>query len=405
MYQNFNWKWNNLVFVGRLLTSSLFFMYVGSLPFLLESWNLSASTAGLIQTAIVAGFALSLFISSYLCDYFNPNKILIISAVGNVIAGLFFYFIAKDFITGLICNLLLGLFQGGIYGPSMILVSEQFEKKHRGLAMGSMLAGQSFGYALSLSSSFILSNLYSPSVAFLFCLSCAFLGIIPFLIALQKDLRKQYVFDHSVSYFHSKKSSQNKLLVSGYTAHCVELFGMWSWLPVFLSFVLIKDITISPLVLGVIIGLVLHLSGVFAGLTGGMLADQFGRKNILVIFALTSSVLSFTIGWTSDWNWAAICLICIIYSFFTIGDSGVLTAALSESTDRNFLGRALAYRSIIGMGLGSFTPGIFGFILDWTNNHQSISQNTNWVYAFSFLGVAGLIATFNAYRTDKSIIG
>ena len=95
MYQNFNWKWNNLVFVGRLLTSSLFFMYVGSLPFLLESWNLSASTAGLIQTAIVAGFALSLFISSYLCDYFNPNKILIISAVGNVIAGLFFILLLK----------------------------------------------------------------------------------------------------------------------------------------------------------------------------------------------------------------------------------------------------------------------------------------------------------------------
>ena len=66
MYQNFNWKWNNLVFIGRLLTSSLFFMYVGSLPFLLESWKLTAGAAGLIQTALVAGFALSLFISSYL---------------------------------------------------------------------------------------------------------------------------------------------------------------------------------------------------------------------------------------------------------------------------------------------------------------------------------------------------
>jgi MFS family permease len=405
MYQNFNWKWNNLVFVGRLLTSSLFFMYVGSLPFLLESWNLTASAAGLIQTAIVAGFALSLFVSSYLCDYYNPNKILIFSAIGNIVAGVIFYLIAKDFITGFICNLLLGLFQGGIYGPSMILVSEQYEKKHRGFAMGSMLAGQSFGYALSLSSSFILSNLYSPSVAFLFCLSCASLGIIPFFLALKKDLFKKYTFDHSLGFFQSKQSSQNKLLVSGYTAHCVELFGMWSWLPVFLSFILIKDIMISPWVLGVIIGLILHLSGMFAGLTGGMMADQFGRKNILVIFALVSSILSFLIGWTTNLHWIAICIISIIYSFFTIGDSGVLTAALSESTERNFLGRALAYRSIIGMGLGSFTPGIFGFILDWTNNHEAISQDTNWIYAFSFLGVAGLIATMFAYKTDKKIIG
>lgn len=405
MYQNFNWKWNNLVFIGRLLTSSLFFMYVGSLPFLLESWKLTAGAAGLIQTALVAGFALSLFISSYLCDYFNPNKILIISAVGNVVAGIIFYFVAKDFITGFFCNLLLGLFQGGIYGPSMILVSEQFEKKHRGLAMGSMLAGQSLGYALSLSSSFILSNLYSTSVAFLFCLTCGFLGIFPFLLALRKDLFKKYKFDHTSSYFQSKQSDQNKLLVRGYTAHCVELFGLWSWLPVFLSFILIKDIAINPLVLGVIIGLILHLSGMFAGLTGGMLADKFGRKNILVIFALSSSVLSFTVGWTSDWNWIVICVISVVYSFFAIGDSGVLTAALSESTERNFLGRALAYRSIVGMGLGSFTPGIFGYILDITNDHQAISQNTNWIYAFSFLGFAGLIATFYASQTNKQVIG
>ena len=98
MYENFNWKWTNLVFLGRLLTSSVFFMYVGSLPFLLTSWNLTASTAGIIQTAVVVGFALSLFVCSYLCDYFNPNKILIISAIGNAVVALFFYLFAKDFV-------------------------------------------------------------------------------------------------------------------------------------------------------------------------------------------------------------------------------------------------------------------------------------------------------------------
>jgi len=122
--------------------------------------------------------------------------------------------------------------------------------------MGALLSGQSFGYALSLSASFILSNMYSPSVGFLFCLGCAFLGIFPFLFAIKKDLSKKYQFDHSSSYFQSKQPSQNKFLVRGYTAHCVELFGMWSWLPVFLSFILIRDMVISPLVLGLIIGLI-----------------------------------------------------------------------------------------------------------------------------------------------------
>ena len=405
MYENFNWKWTNLVFLGRLLTSSVFFMYVGSLPFLLSSWNLTASTAGIIQTAVVVGFALSLFVCSYLCDYFNPNKILIISAIGNAVVAIFFYLFAKDFVSGLICNLLVGLFQGGIYGPSIILVSEKYRKSERGFAMGALLSGQSFGYALSLSASFILSNMYSPSVGFLFCLGCAFLGIFPFLFAIKKDLSKKYQFDHSPSYFQSKQSSQNKFLVRGYTAHCVELFGMWSWLPVFLSFILIRDMVISPLVLGLIIGLILHLSGVISSLTSGVLADKFGRKNILIIFALTSSVFSFAIGWTENWHWMLVCLFSIIYSFFSIGDSGVLTAALSESTERNFLGRALAYRSIVGMGLGSLTPGVFGLILDATNNYEPISQNTNWVYAFSFLGCAGLIASYNASKTNKKTLG
>ena len=405
MYENFNWKWTNLIFVGRLLTSSVFFMYVGSLPFLFTSWNLTASSAGIIQTAIVIGFALSLFFSSYLCDYFNPNKILIISAIGNAIASFIFYAYANDFVSGLFCNLLLGLFQGGIYGPSMILVSEKYEKIHRGLAMGGVLSGQSFGYALSLSASFVLSNLYSPSIAFLFCLSCACIGIVPLLLAVLKDLPKKYHFDHSISYLDTKQSDQNKFLVRGYTAHCVELFGMWAWLPIFLSFILIKDIVISPLVLGIVIGLILHLSGMFASLMSGVLADKFGRKNILVIFALSSSVLSFMIGWTTSWHWTFVCLLSISYSFFSIGDSGVLTAALSESTQRNVLGRALAYRSIVGMGLGSFTPGVFGFILDLTNNYEPVSQNTNWIYAFSFLGLAGLMASYYESKTNKKVIG
>ncbi len=93
MYENLIGSGLILFFWVRLLTSSVFFMYVGSLPFLLSSWNLTASTAGIIQTAVVVGFALSLFVCSYLCDYFNPNKILIISAIGNAVVALFFLFI------------------------------------------------------------------------------------------------------------------------------------------------------------------------------------------------------------------------------------------------------------------------------------------------------------------------
>src|SRR6056300_1298430 len=379
MQNTFNWKWISLLFAGRFLTSSAFFMYVGTLPFLLQEWNLSGTQAGAIQTAAIVGFALSLFIASYACDFFNPSRILIIGSIGNCIAASFFYLFAHDFITGLMFNLFLGLFQGGIYGPSMVLVSEKYEKKHRGLAMGFMLGGQSLGYAISLTSSFIIASF--------------------------NDWKKNYNFDYSLQYFSVKKSDQSKYLVRGYIAHSMELFGVWSWLPVFLSFVLIKHSTLSPLLLGVIIGLSLHLSGAVANIMSGYAADRYGRKKILVFFALASALFSFLMGWLTGLHWVIISILALMYSFLSIADSGVLTSALTENTERNVLGRALAYRSIVGIGLGSITPAVFGYILDVTNNHQAISENTNWIYAFSFLGMLGLVATYNALKTDKAVLG
>jgi len=70
-----NWNWLKLIAIGRFLTSVAFFMYVGSLSVLIDIWSLSATEAGIIQTFCIIGFAISLFLASYLCDYLNPSKI------------------------------------------------------------------------------------------------------------------------------------------------------------------------------------------------------------------------------------------------------------------------------------------------------------------------------------------
>ena len=90
----------------------------------------------------------------------------------------------------------------------------------------------------------------------------------------------------------------------------------------------------------------------------------------------------------------------IFYSFFAIGDSGVLTAALTESTPKYCVGRTVAYRSILGIGFGSATPAIFGFIIDITNNHEPIGENTNWILAFSFLASSSFILSKTSSTVD-----
>ncbi len=402
--KSFDWIWLNWLFWGRVLTASAFFMFVGSMPYLINLWNLTAIEAGIVQTGLVIGFAISLYLSSYYSDFINPNKILIISAVGNFISAILFTYLTNSFLSAFFFNSCLGFFLGGIYGPSMILVSEKFAKGHKAFAMGVMLGGQSFGYALSLAISFVFSNFYNVRDGFLICSILTFFGLISFYICCKEDLRKKIQFKIIRKFKITSQSPQNKLLIKGYTAHSMELFGMWAWTPVFLGLVLIDKVNINPIFLGIIIALSLHVTGIFSNMISGGFADRFGSKSVLVIFALVSSLFSFLIGWTSSWNGFIILVIALFYSFFTIGDSGVLTAALTQGTKRNVLGRSLAFRSIIGIGCSSVIPGIFGLILDISNNHQALSDKSNWIFAFSFLGLIGLFASYYATKLNRKML-
>ena len=397
-----NSTWLTLLFIGRVLTATTFFMYVGSMAFLIQEWNLSATSAGLIQTALVVGFAGSLYFSSFYSDFINPNQILIFSSILNSLGAFLFFYFANDFYSALILNFILGVAAGGIYGPSMILVSEKFRQGRKGFAMGVMLGGQSFGYALSLSITFTFSNFYNFKDGFIICALLTLFGLASFILSSYADLFKKLDFQTVKHFKVTQQSYQNKNLIKGYTAHCIELFGMWAWMPVFLSLILVDKTYLNPIVLGLVISLTLHLTGVFSNVISGYFSDKFGRKNVLVIFAIISALFSFSVGWIPNFSWFLILIISFLYSFFTIGDSGVLTAALTDSTERNVLGRSLAFRSIIGIGFGSVTPGIFGFILDFTNNHEPLSQQTNWIYAFSFLGLSGLFAFYFATKLDRN---
>jgi hypothetical protein len=62
------------------------------------------------------------------------------------------------------------------------------------------------------------------------------------------------------------------------------------------------------------------------------------------------------------------------------------------------LAELLLIVQFLGIGFGSATPAIFGFIIDIANNHEPIGENTNWILVFSFIGMARLIATFCAFK-------
>src|SRR5262249_57357861 len=96
---------------------------------------------------------------------------------------------------------------------------------------------------------------------------------------------------------------------------------------------------------------------------------------------------------------AVIFVVGAMYAFTALGDSPVLSTALTESVSAPYLGAALALRSFLGFRAGALAPMVFGAILDATN--PAGGTPTVWRRAFIALGVGGASATLGAWGLPR----
>ena len=113
---------------------------------------------------------------------------------------------------------------------------------------------------------------------------------------------------------------------------------MWAWMPVFLSIVLIgKACNRIQLYLGLVISITLHITGVFANMISGVFSDRFGSRNVLIMFAISSSSSFIFYNRMGDSMAILDHYIDNEYLFYTVSlplrdSQGVLTAALTDAT-------------------------------------------------------------------------
>ena len=73
-------------------------------------------------------------------------------------------------------------------------------------------------------------------------------------------------------------------------------------------------------------------------------------------------------GWSANWGPGWTLLAVSIGSFFILGDSGVLSAAMADNVPPQQLGSVMGWRSLLGFGIGSFAPLSFGVVMDTTQS-------------------------------------
>lgn len=390
-------SWLLLLCLTRTCLSLIFLTYSASLTVLRPAWGMSATAAGSISTGFQLGFALSLFGCSWLADRVGARRVFLASAVFAAIAAAAFALLARSYVWGLILYALVGVSQGGTYTTAIMMVADRYEPRRRGAALGWLLASSSLGLAGSL----FVAGLTLPRggypLTFLATAGGPLIGLVLGWLALRATPN---VVHHRGADLRFRtevlRNARAVRLIVGYVFHSWELLAMWAWTPAFLAASLAAaGPSAGRAALGAFVASAFHVMGLLASSTMGRLSDRLGRRAVLLGLAAASSACSFTIGWLGGAPAALVVGVGALYAFTALGDSPVLSTALTEAVRPAYLGAALALRSLLGFGAGAVAPLAFGAVLDATNPPGLTPAI--WGWAFSALGAGGLVATICAY--------
>ena len=396
----FDW-WLTGFCSSRAFTGIVFMTYSAALSVLQNEWAMSATAAGSIASAFHIGYASSLVIFSVLADRTGPKPLYLGSISAGAFFSLVFALFARNYLSALILYTLVAVSLGGTYTTGLMVLADQYPIQRRGKAIGLFIASTSLGYALSL----LLSGFALPIGGYKlsFLLTC--LGPLLGSIVAWITLYKTHVSSVQRTEGHRFTSEvlRNKpamLFITGYTFHTWELLGMWAWTPAFLSACLIMGGSegLRAAGLGSYITASFHFTALFASFSMGALSDRLGRARVILMISSISSLCSFLFGWSIGWPLILVMGIGLIYAFSALGDSPVLSAALTEVVETPYLGAAFGLRSFLGFGAGAVASLAFGAVLDWTNAVSlGGTAYSTWGWAYSVLGLGGVGAVAAAY--------
>ncbi len=399
-------SWLAWLCLSRASFALIFTAYAAAIPLLTPEWGMSAGQTGLVQSSWHLGYLISLFTVGFLCDRFGAKRVFLVSSIAASVSAMVFALFADSFLSGVVLYGLTGLFSGGSYTPGLTLISERVAPTRRGRAMGFYLAAASFGYALAL----LLTGLLTPWIgwrgAFIVNASGPLLGTLLALYALRA----------TPNVIHPAPAGQpvanplpvvlgNKpamMATWAYTFHSWEMLGMKAWMPAFLAtaaFVSGSTAT-QAASLGAGLTAIAYIGSMAGSVAGGALSDRMGRTWTMLVMSFASITCSLALGWMISVPLWLLVVIAALYSFVAIGDSSVYSTAITELVPPRYIGAAYSVRSALGFGAGAVSPWVFGLVLDATRAMDA-SPTLSWGLAWSALGIGALLGPLAALRLRR----
>jgi len=396
--------WLGLLCVTRMFQATIATAWAGVVPRVMNEWGISASTAGMVQSAWHVGYLLSLFSVGFIADRVGPRRVFLVSSLLTAAAAMAFACGARGPASAALLYGLTGLCAGGCYSPGLQLLASNAQPERRGRAMGAFIGAASLGYALSLAVVAVLSSALHWRSLLMVVAGMVAVGAVLTTAALARmrsDPHRDGATAAAPIRLALLATVRDKPAMAGnwaYAAHCWELLALWAWMPAYLAFAA-QGGGLSA-AQGIGLAAMAHLVSVAGSVWCGAASDRYGRVRIMLVASGVSLACSFTFGWL----WAAplwcLAAFAALYSLWAIADSSVYSTALADVVPAHRLGAAYSVRSVMGFGAGAISPWVFGWALDTAQARLDLPASA-WGWAWTTVGLGALLGPLMIVRFHR----
>ena len=373
--------------LGWMLDAMDVMLYSFVLAYLMTEFGMSKSTGGLLNSLTLIASAIGGLFFGVLADRLGRTRALMASillySISSAACGL-----SRSIAQLAAFRFLLGLGMGGEWSSGAALIAETWRAEHRGRALGLMQSTYAIGEAVAAIIVLFVFPHFGWRAVF-------FAGVLPALLVLwiyrgvpEPELWKNRTKEKKsgvLGKLLQKDVLRNGLLATAMNAF--SMFGYWglfSWIPSFLSLPVSKGGRGLSLVVGTTFYLVLSPGKWLGYASFGFFADAFGRRKPYFTYLLVAAIL--VPLYAAITRPLLLLLLGPFVAFFGTGFFSGFAAIASELFPGEIRGAAMGLSYNLGRGLSAAAPFAVG----------AMASQFGFLSAFSLLAGAFLAAAFLA---------